>query len=232
MSTPPIAAAEPRPIAHAAVSADAAALRRAFLRGAGLPESPSTRALAVDEAWMAHVGALLRAGTDGTLAQLRSRALAKRTMRAEGTRIAAQENNPLKFVPDAGEALALLLREQSPGGYLAPVDALRDAHADLLAHQLAMSAGMRAAIGELLAQFGPASIEQLEGKPRGLARWFAALRDARLWRRHRRQHAELAAQLEASFDAVYGREFVRAYEEHARAAAAGIEPAPFMPPER
>jgi len=205
--------------------ADHDLLRQAFLRGAGLSDAAPGSVPEVDARWMEHLGALLRAAAEGTLALLNSRAVAKRSIRAEGTRIAAQENNPLKFAPDGAEALALLLKLHSPRGFLDPLDALKDAHADLQVHQLAMIAGMRAAVFELISRLGPAALEANEAQPGGLNRLFPDARDAALWRRHREQHAQLLANLDDDFEAVFGREFVRAYEEQARLAAAARDDA-------
>ena len=199
---------------------DHEALRQAFLRGAGLPDEGPGSAVEINAEWMAHLGALLRTAAEGTLALLNSRAVAKRSIRAEGTRIAAQENNPLKFAPDGAEALALLLKPHGARGFLDPVDALKDAHDDLQVHQLAMVAGMRAAVFELISRLGPGALEAGEAQPGGLNRLFPDARDAALWRRHREQHAHLLAHFDDDFEAVFGREFVRAYEEQARRAAA------------
>ena len=207
-----------------APASDHEALRLAFLRGAGLPDDALNGAsgspIEIDAEWMAHLGALLRTAAEGTLALLNSRAVAKRSIRAEGTRITAQENNPLKFAPDGAEALALLLRRHSARGFLDPVEALKDAHDDLQVHQLAMVAGMRAAVFELISRLGPGALEAGEAPAGGLGRLFPDAHDAALWRRHREQHAHLLAHFDDDFEAVFGREFVRAYEEQARLAAA------------
>jgi type VI secretion system FHA domain protein len=195
------------------------ALRLAFLRGAGLDDG-SGNAIEINAEWMAHLGALLRATAEGTLALLNSRALAKRSIRAEGTRIAPQENNPLKFAPDGAQALALLLRLRGARGFLDPVDAVTDAYDDLQVHQLAMVAGMRAAVFELISRLGPTALEAGEAQAGGMNRLFPDARDAALWRKHREQHAQLLAHFDDDFEAVFGREFVRAYEEQARRAAA------------
>lgn len=195
------------------------ALMRAFLRGAGLSAGEAAPAWTVSAAWMQHVGTVLRAATEGTLALLRSRAVTKRSIRAEGTHIALRENNPLKFAPDAAEALAMLLGKQSAPGFLDPLDAVRDANNDLLVHQLAMVAGMRAAVFELISRLGPDMVEAQQGPPKGLARRVPLLHEAALWRRHRQQHAHLIANLDDDFEAVFGREFLVAYEAQSRLAA-------------
>lgn len=206
----PVAVAQP---AAGAPPADAAALRRAFLRGAGLADD---RDLGADPAWAEHVGALLHSLTEGHFDLLRSRAATKQSLRAEGTQIVARENNPLKFAPDASECLRLLLQRTPRPGFLAPLDALHDAQQDLQMHQLAMVAGMRAAVSELVQRLGPAAIEEAAGPPTGLARLVPALREAALWRRQCEHHAHLQAHLDEVFEAAFGREFLLAYEAQSR----------------
>jgi len=165
---------------------------------------------------MEHLGALLRATAEGTLALLQSRAVAKRQMRAEGTHINPRQNNPLKFSPDATEALTRMLQREPSPGFLDPVAALHDAHRDLLVHQVAMVAGMRAAVFELFSKLGPEAEENAEGPAYGAAR-LPLLRAAALWNRHRMQHAQLLKHLDDDFETIFGREFLRAYEAQSRA---------------
>jgi type VI secretion system FHA domain protein len=186
-------------------------LAAAFARGAGL----GTDVAPLTPEWMEHLGALLRATAEGTLALLQSRAIAKRHMRAEGTHIAPRQNNPLKFSPNANEALTRMLQRDASPGFLDPVAALRDAHHDLLVHQVAMVAGMRAAVFELFSRLGPAAAESAEGPARGTSH-VAVLRAAALWQRHCLQHAQLLEHLDDDFETIFGREFLRAYEAQSR----------------
>lgn len=193
----------------AAAQADAQALAQAFLHGAGLdPSTPFT----VDAVTLAHLGALLRASTEGLVELLRARALTKRSLRTKGTGVTARENNLLKFAPDGGEALKQLLEAGGRPGFLGPLDALREAHHDLHVHQLAMAAGMRAAMLDLIRQLGPDAIEAAADPPQGVARVMPALREAQLWQRLQNAHASLVEHLDDTFDSAFGREFVRAYE--------------------
>ncbi len=193
------------------------ALRAAFLRGAGLS---ATTPVVLNPVLMEHLGALLRTATEGTLGLLRSRALAKRSIRAEGTGIVARENNPLKFSPDAAHALTIMLNVESRPGFLAPVEALRDACDDLQVHQLAMVAGMRAAVFDLISRLGPEAAGATKTPPQGLARYVPALRDAALWRQHSQCHARMLENLDDAIESTFGREFVLAYEAQAKLAAA------------
>jgi len=214
-SAPP---ATPRP-AHAAaapsrsgdMSPELHELAAAFGRGAGLGAAVAP----LTPEWMEHLGALLRATAEGTLALLQSRAIAKRQMRAEGTHITPRQNNPLKFSPDATEALTRMLQRDASPGFLDPVAALHDAHHDLLVHQVAMLAGMRAAVFELFSRLGPEAAESGEGPAHGISR-LPLLRAAALWHRHRMQHAQLLEHLDDDFQTIFGREFLRAYEAQSR----------------
>ena len=205
---PPAAAAPSRPVD---VPAELRELAAAFGRGAGL----GTEVAPITPEWMEHLGALLRATAEGTLALLQSRAIAKRQMRAEGTHIAPRQNNPLKFSPDATEALTRMLQRDASPGFLDPVAALHDAHHDLLVHQVAMVAGMRAAVFELFSRLGPEAAESGEGPAHGLSR-LPVLRAAALWHRHRMQHAQLLLHLDDDFETIFGREFLRAYQAQSR----------------
>ncbi|MGK6307420.1 type VI secretion system-associated FHA domain protein TagH [Variovorax sp. DT-64] len=186
-------------------------LAAAFGRGAGLGADVAP----LTPEWMEHLGALLRATAEGTLALLQSRAITKRQMRAEGTRIAPRQNNPLKFSPDATEALSRMLQREASPGFLDPVAALHDAHRDLLVHQVAMVAGMRAAVFELFSRLGPEAAENGEGPAHGISR-IPLFRAAALWHRHRMQHAQLLEHLDDDFQTIFGREFLRAYEAQSR----------------
>jgi type VI secretion system FHA domain protein len=206
----------------AAVRADFQALRDAFLRGAGL--DPNDSPFTLDPATLAHLGALLRAQTEGMLELLHARALTKRNLRTKGTGVTARENNLLKFAPDTDEALRLLLEPSGRAGFLPPVAAVRAANQDLQVHQVAMAAGMRAAMLDLIRQLGPAAIEAQADPPQGAARVMPALREAQLWQRLQQAHQRLLQQLDDTFDSAFGREFVRAYEACA-AQARGEPPA-------
>ncbi len=227
----PVSAPPPQPPTAAATeggSPELTDLAAAFGRGARLG---GTQVPPLTPDWMEHLGALLRATAEGTLALLQSRAVAKRHMRAEGTVIAPRHNNPLKFSPNATEALTRMLQRDPSPGFLDPVAALRDANRDLLVHQVAMVAGMRAAVFELFSRLGPEATENAEGPPRGIHSRLRKLRAAALWERHRLQHAHLLEHLDDDFETIFGREFLRAYEAQSRVNAAAGDDADALPPE-
>jgi predicted component of type VI protein secretion system len=168
------------------------------------------------------LGEMLREMVGGTVELLAARSLAKREFGAGQTLLRTRENNPLKFSPDADAALALLLNPPQ-GGFLAPAQAAREAHADLRAHHLAMLSGMRAALDAVLARFDPTALEQRLTREPGL--WDALLpagRRAKLWERYAERYTELLREVEGDFDGLFGRAFLQAYK--AQLAALAAEP--------
>ena len=178
---------------------------------AGL-EAPNLRLDTLTPETMQLIGQLLRESLRGTVELLVARAALKREMRAEMTMIVARENNPLKFSPSVEVALQHLLGPQT-AGFMAPAPAVRDAFDDLRAHQLGVMAGMRAALEGVLRRFDP---QQLEGKlthRSAIATLIPATRKARLWESFQELFAQLQAEAQDDFDELFGRAFLRAYEE-------------------
>lgn len=191
-----------------------AALQAALLQGAGLP--PDARWPVVTPMSMQQLGRLLRASVDGVLALLQGRATVKDGMGMEGTRIAQHQNNPLKFVPDAQAALEHLLGLHPARGYLAPAEAVADAHQDLQMHHLAVMAGMRAAVLELFDRLGPDAVVSEQADLPFWQRLWPGQRDAALWRRHVQRHQQLRLSLDEDFAAVFGQQFRQAYQAQTR----------------
>ena len=194
-------------------------LLKAFLLGVGLTELPrsplsnAARPAMLTPELMRRLGELLRASTQGTVDLLQARATLKREMKSDVTMIASSDNNPLKFSPDAQAALAHLLSNHSIRGFMDPVPALRDAYQDLLAHQVGFVAGMRAAMQGLIARFDPQELEALLTRKSVLDAMLPMTRRARLWELFTEMFAEISREAEDDFEALFGREFVRAYEE-------------------
>lgn len=205
-SLPPLA--QPNaPAAPSAASPDA--LLAAFQRGLGFPLQPSD---GLSPERMEQIGRILRESVAGTMALLTARALTKREIRAEVTMIVSKENNPLKFAPDVEFALVQLLAPQGRG-FMEPVAAMRDAYDDLRSHQFGFMAGMRAALSGVLDRFKP---EQLEGRitDRGfLDSVLPGSRKAKLWDLYEQHFADISREAEDDFQTLFGRAFLRAYEE-------------------
>jgi len=211
--TPAPQSARPAPLppapALASASANQGELLAALLAGLGTPD---LRLGALTPETMHLIGQLLREAIRGTVELLVARAALKREMRAEMTMIVARENNPLKFSPTVEVALQHLLGPQAPG-FMAPAPAVRDAYDDLRAHQLGVMAGMRAALDGVLQRFDP---QQLEGKMThrsAISTLIPATRKARLWESFQELFAQLQAEAQDDFDELFGRAFLRAYED-------------------
>lgn len=204
----PVTRAEPP-----AASSDAAQpdLLQAFLRGAGLDQLRLDKAQA--EAQMENIGRSYRLMVEGLIDVLRARASLKGEFRIQQTMIQPVENNPLKFAPNVDEALLLLLRHGNQA-FMAPDAAVRDSFDDLRAHQLAVMAGVEAAIKHLLARFEPAQLEERMGKPGGLSSIFNGSRQAQYWQQFTELYSNISREAQEDFQDLFGREFSRAYEEH------------------
>lgn len=140
---------------------------------------------------------------------LRARAELKNGFRMPATLIRRTENNPLKFAPTAGEAMARLLAAPNDA-FLSGEAAIVDAMDDIRLHQVALLSGVRAAFDDLIAQFDPARFEDEGGarRPRFLP---GAGKGA--WDRYRAHYQGLAADPDERFRRLFGDEFARAYED-------------------
>lgn len=198
------------------------ALQRALLGGMGLRELPQGTAAAssakrqLDEQTMQRIGALLRLYTQGMIDLLASRAMLKSEMHAEVTMIAAQGNNPLKFSPDASAALTGLLAPHTPRGFMAAEAAVESAVNDMIAHQVGVVAGMRAALQGVLARFQPAALEGRLTSRSMLDSVLPASRKAKLWEKFESAFDEVSKEAEDDFESLFSREFVKAYEAQIR----------------
>lgn len=184
------------------------AVLQALLRGMGLSALQLNRGPA-ETAELA--GAMLREAVSGTMAVLMARAMTKRESRLDMTVLGAQANNPLKFFPDAESALAQMLTN-AMSGYMPPVKAIGSAFDDLKAHELAVIAGMRAALKGVMARFDPAQIEAQE--PEGVMdKMMAAARKARMWDNMKALYDDIVREADDDFQHLFGEKFSAAYED-------------------
>ena len=195
------------PVTHP-IAAGADPLLDAFLRGLGVPLDLGV----LTPELMQQIGAMLREATQGTLDLMQTRALTKRELRADQTMIVSKGNNPLKFSPDLAFALMQLLTSRS-SGFMRADEAMRDAYDDLRAHQFGFMAGMRAALAGVLQRFTPAEIEQRVYARGLLDNLLPANRKARMWDLFEAKYAEISREAADDFHTLFGREFLRAYDE-------------------
>jgi len=205
------AAVEAKP---AAASTSMNAALRVFLEGAGMPHKELSAA--ESERLLRDCGAVLRAAVEGLMMLVIARAEMRKAFEAaERTMVAARDNNPLKLMADAHEALQFLL---DPGertdGFLDPIRAIGDACTDLRAHELAVIAGMRGAILGALSRLDPQVLEKSFEKSTG---GFAlGGRKAKYWDAFVAYQQQLSQDAQQDFDKVFGRDFVSAYHAQLR----------------
>jgi type VI secretion system protein len=220
VDVPPVFTVEPDPVQLPAVErveplvppaiGGGADLLHAFLRGAGLDQLRIDPAQA--QAQMESIGRSYRLMVEGLIDVLRARSSLKGEFRMQQTMISPVENNPLKFAPNVDEALLLLLRHGNHA-FMSPDLAIADSFDDLRAHQLAVMAGVEAAINALLKRFEPSQLEARMGKPGALSNLFGS-RHAQNWQQFTELYAQISREAEEDFQDLFGREFSRAYEEH------------------
>jgi type VI secretion system FHA domain protein len=186
---------------------------QALLRGLGLTDL-ETRLTGPELAEL--VGAMLREATGGAIQTLRARALTKQESRIERTMIGSHANNPLKFFPDAESALKQMLAQARSGGYMKPVDAYANAFDDLQAHELAVMAGMRAALAAVLGRFDPAAIESRLNVPTVVDKMMASSRKAKMWDRLVVLYGEISREADDDFQRLFGEKFASAYEDQVK----------------
>jgi len=223
VSEPPVMRTEPPPgvvaspqaaiVPSASASSEPTAgdseILQALLRGLGLPDLQLKRSgVQVAET----VGAMLREATTGTMDVLMARALTKKESRIDMTMISASANNPLKFFPNPDSALTQMLTNTMVG-YMPPVQSIRSAFDDLKAHELAVIAGMRAALAAVLHRFDPALIESRLAVPSVMDKMMVSHRKAKLWDRLVVLYGEIAREADDDLQRLFGEKFSEAYEE-------------------
>src|SRR5712692_7079622 len=208
------AAPAPPAAAPAAPAGTATDLVRVFLEGAGLPHKELSAA--EGERVLRDCGAILRAAVEGIMMLLIARAEMRKEFQAEDrTMVGARDNNPLKLMSDPHEAMAFLFDPaERTDGFLDPVQAVGDACEDLRAHELALMAGMRAAILGALRRLDPHALERAFEKSSG--GFSLASRKARLWELFVAHQEKLSHDSQEDFNKVFGREFMGAYQSQLR----------------
>ncbi|MFO1320961.1 MAG: type VI secretion system-associated FHA domain protein TagH [Burkholderiales bacterium] len=187
----------------------------ALLDGLGLPhfQVPPEQ----QEEFLRFTGSIARAAIEGILAILASRSQLKKELGAENrTMLAQRNNNPLKVMNDPDEALRFLF---DPGyrtstAFLPPTQAIRDACDDIFAHEVALVAATRAAVVGAIRRFDPDRLEQsLEADKGG---GLLSNKRARLWEAYVEHYRKLEQDMTDDVDAIFERDFLRAYMEQVK----------------
>jgi FHA domain-containing protein len=205
-AAPPATATSP---AQPAATGDASALWQAFCEGAGVKADAAQGATPEQ---MRLVGTLLRTCIEGTLQLMAVRATTRNELHAQVTVIRSQNNNPLKFSPDAQGALEQLLKPPVRG-FLPGAAAINDAMNDLVGHSMGTMTGTRAALEGVLARFSP---QQLEARLAGRTVLDSLLpmnRKAKLWELYLQRYDGIRDEAHDNFHELFGKAFLAAYEQ-------------------
>ena len=180
-----------------------------FLQGASMPAVALTEP---DAQKLLHsMGQVFRQTAQGMMELLRARGNIKSEFHIERTMVGPMQNNPLKILPTVDDAMhAMLLRRDKTW---IPADrAIDEGFDDLRAHELAVMAGMQAALTHLLAAFDPARLEQELGQNSTWSNLLAGGRKARHWDAFTALYSKIAAKAEDDFQELFRKEFSRAYQ--------------------
>lgn len=210
----PAPASSPGPSVPPQTSADASRLLAAFLDGAGVPGLDVSKQ--DPDAYFHQVGELFATMVESLRDVLMSRAVVKGEFGVEQTMLRPRDNNALKFSVTPADAVSALLQPGRPG-YMAPLRATREAFDDVRIHQLAVMAGVQAALMNLLHTFDPAALESRLAKGGMVESLIPGSRRSKLWEAFCATYKDIARDADSDFQAVFGREFARAYTEQAKA---------------
>ncbi|MFM2388911.1 MAG: hypothetical protein RLZZ437_466 [Pseudomonadota bacterium] len=170
VAPPPPPPVQPAPVASVQAAAVPAALAnedagrafvRAFCEGAGL--SADAVAKISPNEFARDLGSTLRVVTTEMMAMLQDRAMTKRfTKGGDRTMIGAKNNNPLKFLPDAKQAMEVMF--VSPrDGFMKAGESVTAGMSDIRLHQMAVFAAIQPALLKLLEDLSPDSIDDGSG---------------------------------------------------------------------
>lgn len=160
-------------------------------------------------------GRFIRATVEGVQDVLRARTLIKAQFQLELTGIRATQNNALKFMPTAQDALEQLFYDEAEG-YLGPVEAVESALGDVRIHQSAMIKGLKVAMRDLLLRLDP---DRLEEKFQGKAKSGGLLSRAakpQYWEQYRGAYSQIVSHSDEILLKMVGAKFAEAYAAEAQ----------------
>ena len=182
----------------------------AFTAGAGMKPEDLTD---VDEAvFFEQVGSILAAFTDGLVQTLSGRTHIKSEFRLDQTMIRPVENNPLKFSTSITGTLKQLLSQQD-AAYMTGAKAVKEGFDDINAHQMAVVAGMEAALQDILKRFNPEALEKRLESDSILDNILPGGKKAKYWEMFKLLFDQIAGEAEDDFQQLFGSKFSRAYEQ-------------------
>jgi type VI secretion system protein len=180
----------------------------ALCRGAGI--DPTSIPSDAHAALLSLAGQMIREVVLDLMEALRNRGDIKSRLSLMQTGIQPNQNNPLKLSTSVEDAIRKLLDGNSTRN-LGAVEAVREAFTDLKNHQVAIDAGMNAALNDLLGRVDPAELQ--ERFDRGLKRNapHATINKAKYWELYAEFYPLLNQRDTRGWPAVFTEEFTRAY---------------------
>ena len=105
-----------------------------------------------------------------------------------------------------------LLSKEDPA-YMTGVNAISEGFDDVNAHQMAVVAGMEAALQDILDRFNPNALEKRLVSDSIFDSILPGGKKAKYWDIFKLLFDEIAGEAEDNFQQLFGKEFTRAYEE-------------------
>jgi type VI secretion system protein len=173
-----------------------------FLKGARIDGTKFVDSAEIPEI-METLGTVFRELVNGLWTVLRGRTELKAEIRLAMTMVRSSGNNPLKLSPRIEDAMKSLLKREHPS-FLEPIAAVSEGFEDVMNHQLAMNAGIQAALLEALEQFDPQRFAERNKDKSSFQT------KGKYWRDYCAAYSELK---DRACDGIFGKVFVRAYEE-------------------
>jgi type VI secretion system FHA domain protein len=201
------------PLPRATAPGDGAAVA-AFLEGCGLPVDAIPPGVAAET--MRTLGQTFRELVGGLRDVLTTRAMIKAEYRVEQTVIRSSNNNPLKFAMDVDQAMAAMAGPPRQG-YMPALKAAQEGFKDMKAHELALMAGMQAAVQALFRQFDPEQLKQrLEKSGSVLDSLLPGAKKAKYWEVYEQQYKQITREMSEDVRGTFGRAFAEAYEQQSK----------------
>lgn len=179
-----------------------ATLIHEFLSGAGI----SDESFLSPEQWaetMKSTGALFRLMVENLMEILRARAEMKSQFRVSVTTLRTVDNNPLKFNPDVESVIKMLLGPHNPA-FIPSEQAVSGAYRDIKSHQIAITAGIQAALAEVLSRFDPQGFESK------FAEGLVFQKKTKCWELYCERYPQLKS---LAIEEFFGEAFADAYEK-------------------
>lgn len=182
-----------------------------FLSGAGISDPEIQRKIA-EHLSLELAGKLFGIMLQGTMHAIHNRAEIKSEMRMDMTTIQATQNNPIKFSATPEDAMQRLFLPQK-GVYLSAENALHESFDDIKTHQIAVIAGVQAALKHILSRFSPEHLTTRLQKQSPISAMIPLQRHAKLWSLFEDLYASIEKEATDDFQKLFGIEFSRAYEQ-------------------